>query len=282
MRGVTADDEPTASDSADGSAGSRRQRATITATLGTLVILLFASGVVGWLASREPAFYRNAGSPGSEDVRRLAGRFVTKVAEVLRQVSARNGDFSPWELEMSDAEMNAWLREDLPRSHPELLATAALWGRPLSEPRIAFQPRQASVGVRVGLPAISGVAWAEVSIRLEGVNAVVLTVERAGLGSLPLPRDAVLKECGRQLARAGLKTALQRFQDRAVLVAALPDGSAAGTADSEIRLESLRLDRGSLAMAGSVVRGPRRRDTAAASTDRSATAAESSRSRVSP
>lgn len=282
MRGVTADDEPTASDSAAGAAGLRRQRATITTTLGTLVILLAALSVVGWLVSREPAFYRNAGSPGSEDGRRLAGRFVTNVAEVLRQVSKRNGDPFPWELEMSDVEMNAWLREDLPRSHPELLATAALWGRPLSEPRLSFQPRQASVGVRVGLPAISGVAWAEVSIRLEGVNVVVLTVERAGLGSLPLPRDAVLKECGRQLARAGLKTALQRFQDRAILVASLRDGSAAGAADPEIRLESLRLDRGSLAMSGSVVPGPRRRDAAAASAGHSATEAESSPSRVSP
>lgn len=219
-----------------------------------IIGLLLALLLSGWLVvATPPAFYRQVVELGP-DAEALAGRFVTEAAAVIAAAD-REG---PWGVEMSQHAINAWLGGDLPRNHPELLDRAA-WGR-LSQPRVEFAPKLARIGIEVTAWGVTAVAWAEVEVSLRAANQFAVTVRRAGLGGLPLPRDAVLRECGRRLAAAGLETEMQRFRDRSLLLVTVPEqlaerptGSAQGPRQPGRRwqIESLRLDRGSLTLAGS-------------------------------
>ena len=181
-------------------AGCRiRRRWLPPAIVGGLLALLLTGGLV---VTTPPAFYRRVVGLGS-DAEALAGRFVTEAAAVVAAVD-REG---PWGVEMSQHALNAWLGLDLPRNHPELLGRSA-WGR-LARPRVEFAPKLARIGIEVTAWGVTAVAWAEVEVSLRAANQFVLTVRRAGLGSLPLPRDAVLRECGKRLAEAGLLDSTQ-------------------------------------------------------------------------
>lgn len=208
---------------------------------------------LAWLViSTPPMFYRAAAVSGPK-VAGAAGRFVTSLAAIASS-SRQEG---PWGVSMQERDINAWLDTDLPRNHPELLKGSA-WGR-LSRPRIHLEPKLARIGIEVSTWGITAVAWADVEVTTRSANHFMVSIRRAGLGSLPLPRDAVLKECGRRLTKVGLDTQMQRFRDRSVLLAVIPDrlttrtlAPAAGPRQPSHRweVESLLIDRGSLTLAG--------------------------------
>lgn len=210
--------------------------------------------LAGWLVlATPPAFYRRVVGLGP-DAETLAGRFVTEAAAVVAATEREE----PWGVEMSDRAINAWLGHDLPRNHPELLGGSP-WGR-LSRPRVEFAPKLARIGIEVSTWGVRAVAWAEVEVSLRTANQFSILIHRAGLGGLPLPRDAVLRECGKRLARGGLEAEMHRFRDRSLLLVTIPErlakrnsGHAAGPRQPARRwqIESLRLDQGSLALAGS-------------------------------
>jgi hypothetical protein len=212
--------------------------------------LLFLSWLV---VTRPPDFYR-AVSGNTPESSGAAGRFVTSIAAI----AAASQQEETWGGEMREHEINAWLEQDLPRNHPDLLDGAA-WGR-LSRPRIQLEPQRTRIGIEVTAWGVTAVAWAEIEVRLRAANQFALSVQRAGLGSLPLPRDAVLRECGRRLSKAGLETQMQRFRDRSLLLATIPQRLAEQPAAKSAKpkqptrrwqVESLRIDRGSLTIAGS-------------------------------
>jgi len=101
------------------------------------------------------------------------------------------------------------------------------------------------------------VAWADIEVRLKSVNQFTLTVQRAGVGQLPLPRNAVLQECSKTLKNAGIDTDIQRYRDRMLLLATIPQRlTNPPSLDKESRqpqrwqVDSLRIDRGSVTVAG--------------------------------
>jgi hypothetical protein len=219
-----------------------------------IVVLLLGLLLISWLVlATPPAFYRRVVGLGP-NAEALAGRFITEAAAVIAAAD-REG---PWGVEMSQDAINAWLGRDLPRNHPELLGRSA-WGR-LARPRIEFAPKLARIGIEVTTWGVRAVAWVEVEVGLRAANQFALTVRRAGLGSLPLPRDAVLRECANRLAKAGLEAEMQRFRDRSLLLVTVPEqlaerpsGSAQGPRQPTRRwqIESLRIDQAVLTLAGS-------------------------------
>ena len=224
------------------------QRWWLVAVSSALVLL-----ILSWLVvTKTPDFYRAVAvdPPNGE---RAAGRFVTSIAAV----AAASQQEGTWGVDMKEREINAWLENDLPRNHPDMLDGSA-WGR-LSRPRIQLEPQLTRIGIEVTAWGITAVAWAEIEVRLQAANQFVLSIRRAGLGGLPLPRDAILRECGRRLSKAGLDTQMQRFRDRSLLLATIPQRLAEQQTNNSDRLkqptrrwqvESLRIDRGSLTVAG--------------------------------
>ena len=100
-------------------------------------------------------------------------------------------------------------------------------------------------------------AWADIEVRLKSANQFALTVQRAGVGQLPLPRNAVLQECRKALENAGMDTDIQRYRDRILLLATVPARlTNSSSPDKESRqprrwqIESLRIDHGSVTVVG--------------------------------
>ncbi len=226
--------------------GKGRRRGLLVAAAGLAIAVL-----AGWLTvTTPPRFYRETLALGI-GAEALARRFVTEAAAVFA-AAERDG---PWGVEMSQDAINSWLGCDLPRNHSELLKTTA-WGR-LSRPRVEFAPKLARVGIEVTAWGVTAVAWADLEVSLRAANQFAVLVRRAGLGSLPLPRDAVLRECGRRLTGAGLAAEMQRFRDRSLLLVTIPERLAERPAGDGRRqpgrrwqVESLRLDEGRLTLAG--------------------------------
>ena len=197
-----------------------------------------------------PQFYQSVVQAGSEE-QSIAGRFVTQIASATNEIRRGNN----WGISVRENEINAWLGHDLPRNHPELLGNA-LWGR-LSRPRIKLEPHLVRIGIEVSRWGVTAVAWADIEVRLKSVNQFTLTVQRAGVGQLPLPRNAVLQECSKTLKNAGFETDLQRYRDRILLLATVPqrltDSSSMdkeGRQHGRLQVESLRIDRGSITVIG--------------------------------
>jgi hypothetical protein len=191
-------------------------------------------------ARHEPAFYRAAGGlqdPSTVDP--LARRMMSK-ASALHAAASRVGE---WAEAISDREVNAWLATDLPRNHRGLLP------RGISQPRVAFQPHRLQVGARAALGPLTAVVWADVEVWLKGVDQLGLRIVAAGIGNIPMPRDATLRRIASRLAKAGFITDMRRADGRAVLVVSPPmtyDHGSRGW-----RLESLAIAAGELLLAGS-------------------------------
>jgi hypothetical protein len=202
------------------------------------------------LAFVPPQFYQSVINSGSEEPS-TAGRFVTQIASATNEIQQGKN----WGISVRENEINAWLGNDLPRNHPELLGNA-LWGR-LSRPRIKLEPHLLRIGIEVSRWGVPAVAWADIEVRLKSVNQFTLTVQRAGVGQLPLPRNAVLQECSKTLKNAGIDTDIQRYRDRMLLLATIPQRlTNPPSLDKESRqpqrwqVDSLRIDRGSVTVAG--------------------------------
>ena len=197
-----------------------------------------------------PQFYQSVINIGLEG-QSTAGRFVTQIASVTNEIRHKN----KWGISVRENEINAWLGNDLPRNHPELLGNA-LWGR-LSRPRIKLEPHLFRIGIEVSRWGVTTVAWADIEVRLKSANQFALTVQRAGVGQLPLPRNAVLQECKKALDNAGMDTDIQRYRDRILLLATVPARlTSSSSTDTESRqprrwqVESLRIDHGSVTVVG--------------------------------
>lgn len=219
---------------------SPRVVATVVAVVATITLAAIAAILaVLW---QEPAFYREARATDRPALEPLARRLVSK-ASSLHAAIGRPGD---WEAAVAESEVNAWLTTDLPRNHRGLLPPR------VSEPRVAFLPHRPQAAARLGLGPISAVAWADVEVWLQGVNQVGMRLSRAGLGGIPLPRDAVLRQLSLGLSRAGLVTDLRRIDGRDVLVVSPPANYDADAASW--RLETLAFGAGELLVAGTTGR----------------------------
>jgi hypothetical protein len=225
----------------------RRVRRTVLGCLGGLALVVV---VVAVMLKYEPGFYRqleipaaaisaNAVSAGdAEDVEALARRAVTKASAWHASISRTGG----WETAVTAAELNAWLAVDLPRNHPRWLPQG------VSRPRMMFRPRHVVLGTRVGYGPVSTVAWLDCEVLLRDVNHLMIVLEQARLGAIPLPRTPIVRELSRRISRLGMVTDLRMLDGRTVLMVYIPSTHDAGA--TSYWLESLLIGDGELLMAG--------------------------------
>lgn len=211
--------------------------------LGCLGGLAVVSAVIAVLLSHEPEAYRRLANAavsgaGGDDVETLSRRALTK-ASAWHAAMSRPGR---WDAAVTAAEINAWLALDLPRNHRGWLP------RGVSQPRIMLEPRQAFLASRVGLGPVTAVAWLELDIRLRDVNQLLIALDRAGLGLIPLPRAPILRELARRIGKLGMVTDLRMLDGRMVLMVVIPSTHDVGT--MSYRLESLAINAGELLVAG--------------------------------
>jgi hypothetical protein len=193
--------------------------------------------VLAILFKQEPRLM--AGTRTGPEAERAAARMVT-AGSGLHAALGRAG---PWGAALSDTEANAWLAIDLPRNHRTLLP------RGLADPRVRFRPQRVEAAIRVGSGILSTVVWCDLGVTLRGVNQLGITVEGASAGAVPIPGTPLLAELGRRIAAFGAVTELRRLDGRMVLVVYIP--AMLGGGGPRWRLESLRIDAGEAAVAGS-------------------------------
>ena len=221
----------------------RRFRGLFLGSVGSLSVLLAVGAV---LLKHEPACYRSGAFAAHavhavhdlQDDEALARRAVTK-ASALHAAISRPG---PWEMAVTDRELNAWLAVDLPRNHQRALP------RGLSEPRVMFRHQHAMFGLRVGYGLASAVATLDFQILLRDVNHVAILLEQARLGAVPLPRTPILRELARRINMLGMVTDIRRLDDSMVLMIYIPSTHDAGA--TSYWLESLAMADGELLLAG--------------------------------
>lgn len=214
---------------------SNRSRRLVLGLAATILATVVALAV---FVRSEPAFYRSVTVAGDQTRAETLARRMLSKGSAIHAASRRPG---AWDAAITADEVNAWLAVDLPRNHGRLLPGG------MADPRVAFSPHHVHVGVRMGSGWMSAVAWVDVEVRLRGVNQISLALVDARLGSLPLPRAAILSDISRRLAALGLVTDLRRLDDRPLLVVSVPstyDATAGG------RLESLAITDGELLLAG--------------------------------
>lgn len=225
----------TKNDDADKAANRRLFRVAIIGLSGLTAGLL----AVVVAAQSPPNFYQAAIAPSDPAAAEALARRMVSKAAALHAAAGRSG---PWEAVIRESEVNAWLAVDLPRNHRRLLPTG------VESPRITFQSQHVAVAARTAVGPISAVAWAEMEVWLQGVNQVGLRLVAAGLGRLPIPRDAMLRHLAGRLAAAGLVTDLRRTQAGLLLVVSPP--ASYDAAARNCRLESLAVEAGELLVAG--------------------------------
>ena len=89
------------------------------------------------LAFVPPQFYQSVENSGSEE-KVIAGRFVTQIASATNDIQQGKN----WGISVRENEINAWLGNDLPRNHSELLGNCLLYTSP--SPRDKRQSRMPS------------------------------------------------------------------------------------------------------------------------------------------
>jgi hypothetical protein len=216
--------------------------------LGCLGGLAVTAVVVTLLLKYEPGFYRQLERPAAavsgnalpgndtEEVEALARRAVTK-ASAWHAAISRPGS---WETAMTAGELNAWLAVDLPRNR---------WlPQGVTRPRLAFRPRHVVLGTRLGYGPLTTVAWLDCEVVLRDVNHLMIVLDQAWLGAIPLPRTPILRELARRISRLGMVTDLRMLDGRMVLMVYIPSTHDAGA--TSYWLESLSIGDGDLLMAG--------------------------------
>lgn len=225
-----------------GTAGRRPQRRLVVAgAIATLIVVMLVAAI-----RHQPAFSRGR-IPVGTDLERAAARMLTK-ASAIRAGLVRTGD---WGEAISEAELNAWLTNDLPRLAPGSLPR---WMR---APSVRLLPRRVAISASVGPGLLAARSWAVLSVVLRRDNDLAIGVDSAGLGALPIPPGPVLEMLESGARRAGLPAERGTFEGRPSVIVRLPgriDG--AGATACEYHLEGLRVDDGELAIAGSTRSAP--------------------------
>lgn len=235
--------------------GGRFRWRALAAGVGATLVL--ACGLLLAVARHEPPALRRSVGPdargaSADDSERLAGRLISK-ASALHSAASRPGR---WEGVFTEDELNAWLATDLPRNHPRLLPPG--W----SDPRVSLEPRHVWVGTRWHAGPLSALVWVRADVRVRAPGEIAVAVADAGLGGLPLPGDALLKQFGERLSAAGMNAAVARLDGRNQLVVRMADGGSAmegavggARGRGAVRIDSLRLDDGEILVAGETLPG---------------------------
>ena len=213
-------------------------------TVGVVVALVAA--LLAAAVHYQPAATR-AEIPVGESAERAAARMLSKASAVAAGLE-RPG---PWGEAITEAEANAWLARDLPRLAGRLPAGWQALG-------VRFHPRQVACSGIVGYGAARARWWAILEVGLPRPDEIVVTVDSAGLGLVPLPSGMVLSAIAR-LATEARWPAEIRLHDGIprlhVIVSGHPPGARADRGG--YHLEGLRIDEGELVFAGSTQAPPR-------------------------
>lgn len=152
------------------------------------LLLLILGGVAGglyWSSAQVPEFYQAALQQQIEpEVRQQeAKEFVQHSMQIVNDV--RNQE-PLWSQEFSEQEVNAWLAEELHQKYNEWVPKG------ITDPRVHFAKDQVEIGFHLALKKWSGIISLKFKPWLLKENRLVLELEHARAGLLPIPIDEAI------------------------------------------------------------------------------------------
>ncbi|WP_417382593.1 hypothetical protein [Gimesia sp.] len=164
-----------------------------------LLVLLLLGGMTGglyWSSAQVPDFYQEAlQEQAVPEVRQEeAKEFVQRSMQVVNDV--RNQE-PLWSQEFSEQQVNAWLAEELHQKYNEWVPDG------VTDPRIRFEKNQVELGFHLTLSKWSGIISLRFKPWLMKENRLVLELEQARAGLLPIPLDETLTDLIRMARKEG-------------------------------------------------------------------------------
>ena len=163
------------------------------------VLILLLGGVAGglyWSSAQVPKFYQAALQEQSQpEVRQQkAKQFVQHSMQLVNDV--RNKE-PRWSQEFSEQQINAWLAEELHQKYNEWVPEG------ITDPRVKFDKNQVELGFHLTLKKWSGIISLKFKPWLMENNRLVLELDQAKAGLLPIPIDDAISDLIREARSEG-------------------------------------------------------------------------------
>jgi hypothetical protein len=149
----------------------------------TVVAVLAAVPALVWLSlTHQPQFYRSMVAVPHDQSEANAKRFVSQSLQLRNDIANEPA----WEAVFTDAEVNAWLAEDLVKHFADQLPPE------VHEPRVMFELDRVTLAFELDQGPVRSVIWVVALPRVPEENVLELTFEKIRAGMLPVPPDKVL------------------------------------------------------------------------------------------
>lgn len=163
------------------------------------VLLLLLGGVAGglyWSSAQVPEFYQAAlqAQSKSEVRQQKAKQFVQRSMQLVNDVHNHEPQ---WSQEFSEQQINAWLAEELHQKYNEWVPKG------VSDPRVKFGKDQVELGFQLSLKKWSGIISLKFKPWLLKKNRLVLELENARAGLLPIPIEEAITDLIREARKDG-------------------------------------------------------------------------------
>ncbi|MFI4847644.1 MAG: hypothetical protein ACIAZJ_00980 [Gimesia chilikensis] len=179
-----------------------------------LLLLLILGGTAGglyWSSAQVPEFYQAAlQQQVAPEIRQQEAKdFVQHSMQIVNDV--RNQE-PLWSQEFSEQEVNAWLAEELHQKYNEWVPEG------ITDPRVHFEQDQVIVGFHLTLKKWSGIISLKFKPWLMKENRLVLELEQARAGLLPIPIDEVITKLIQEARAEGWQIEWSQMNEHDVLI----------------------------------------------------------------
>ena len=183
----------------------------------TLLVVGAIGAVFAWWAYQKtkevPEFYARAVESIPEDTKEAVKHVEREVEELQKNVT-RPGS---WHAVFSAGEINAWLKQELPKKFPKLLRQG------VQDPRLMIEEGRLLIAARYKDSRIDTVVSFQIAPKLtELPNVLALHVSDLRAGALPLPLDQFLQKISKETAKGDVDVKWEMTDDGPVARISVP------------------------------------------------------------
>lgn len=182
-----------------------------------LVLLGGATGGLYWSSTQVPEFYQEALQEQlpPEVRKKEAKQFVQRSMKIVNDVHNHE---PRWSQEFSEQQINAWLAEELHQKFNDWVPKG------VSNPRVNIKKDQVELGFHLTLKKWAGIISLKFKPWLLKENQLVLELENARAGLLPIPMEEAINELIREARSEGLYIEWSQTNGNDALIVHLDQG----------------------------------------------------------
>ncbi len=213
----------------------------------TLIAVSVFAGLAGlttfWAVGQTrhvPEFYTRATSQLPVDLKAASAELEQDVVK-LQDAAAQLGS---WQALFTEAQINAWLVQQLPAEFPKLLPDG------VAAPRIMIEDNRILAAARYKSSRIDTIVSFEIKVALtEHANVLAVRIENLRAGSLPLPLQGFLRGISAEAAKGDFEVKWDFDEKGPVALVNVPSDHPAYE-KTPVIIESVKLQAGQLLLAG--------------------------------